>query len=412
MLRLQSKNAKEKFMKAIKLLVCFSACVAMAMPGAAQVTHGQPPVLPPPYTKPVVANPSITKTTPGFVPKAPRGFKVTLFAQGEFKEPRYLALAPNGDIFLADTTLNKVFVLHDPGRGAASDSRTVFAEGLKEPFGIAFHDDYVYIGDTNEVVRFRFDPKTSKRLGEREHILDLPSGGMHSTRTVVFSPDGKKMYVSIGSDSNASPNKDSRRAAILVANPDGSDWSIFASGLRNAVGLAINPDTGQLWADVNERDMLGDNLPPDYFTSVKPGGFYGWPYSYIGKNLDDRPKPQRPDLVAKAIIPDVLLGPHIAPLEGTFYTASQFPAEYRHGAFIAEHGSWNRSILNGYNVTFVPFKDGQPSGSPSPFLTGFVPDPHSRIVEGRPVGVVVSKDGALLVSDDGGNVVWKVYEAE
>jgi glucose/arabinose dehydrogenase len=360
----------------------------------------------------VVANPSEVRTTAGFVPAAPRGFNVSLFAKDDFKEPRYLALAPNGEVFLADTTLGKIFVLHDPGRGAASDGRTVFAEGLKAPFGIAFHENYVYIGNTNEVVRFRFDPKTSKRLGEREHILDLPNMGMHSTRTVVFSADGKKMYVSIGSDSNVSPNTDSRRAAVLIANPDGSDWSIFASGLRNGVGLAINPDTGQLWVDVNERDMLGDNLPPDYFTSVKPGGFYGWPYSYIGKNLDDRAKPQRPDLVAKAIIPDVLLGPHVAPLESVFYTASQFPAEYRHGAFIAEHGSWNRSILNGYIVAFVPFKNGEPSGPPTPFLTGFAPDPNSRTVEGRPVGVVVTKDGSLLVSDDGARVVWKVSKAE
>src|SRR5690348_398987 len=301
---------KEKFMKSVRIMVCFLACLMMAKPGAAQITHGQPPVLPAPYTKPVVANPSIVRTTPGFIPKAPKGFKVTLFAKGDFREPRYMALAPNGEIFLADTTLGKIFVLRDPGAAAASDRRTVFAEGLKEPFGIAFHEGYVYVGDTNEVVRFKFDPKTSQRLAEREHVLDLPKGGMHSTRTVIFTADGRKMYVSVGSDSNASPNTDSRRAAVLVANPDGSNSSIFASGLRNGVGLAINPESGQLWVDVNERDMLGDNLPPDYFTSVQPGGFYGWPYSYIGKNLDDRVKVQRPDLVARAIIPDVLLGPH------------------------------------------------------------------------------------------------------
>lgn len=399
-------------MKALKISVYVLACIALGKSGRAQLTHGQPPGLPTPYTKPVVAFPSTVRTTPGFVPRAPGGFAVSVFASGDFKEPRYMALAPNGDIFLADTRGGKVYVLGDPGRGTASDRQTIFADGLKQPFGIAFHDSYVYIGDTNEVVRFKFDPKTSQRLGEREHVLDLPNMGMHYTRTVAFSADGKKMYVSIGSDSNVSPNTDSRRAAILIANPDGSDWSIFASGLRNAVGLAVNPETGQLWADINERDMLGDNLPPDYFTSVKPGGFYGWPYSYIGKNLDDRVKEQRPDLVANAIIPDVLLGPHVAPLESAFYTAKQFPHEYWHGAFIAEHGSWNRSILNGYIVAFVPFKDGQPSGPPTPFLTGFCPDPNSRYVEGRPVGVVVTKDGSLLVSDDGGKVVWKVSKAE
>lgn len=399
-------------MKVARIIVCLLACFAMSKSGSAQLTHGQPPVLPAPYTKPVVANPPEVKTTPGFVPKAPHGFTVSVFARGDFSEPRYMALAPNGDIFLADARPGKIFVLHDPGHGAASDRRSIFAEGLKQPFGIAFHEGYVYIGDTNEVVRFRYDPKTSQRLGEREHILDLPNMGMHYTRTVVFTADGKKMYVSVGSDSNASVNTDSRRAAVLIANPDGSDWSVFASGLRNAVGLAINPETGQLWADINERDMLGDNLPPDYFTSVSPGGFYGWPYSYIGKNLDDRVKEQRPDLVAKAIIPDVLLGPHVAPLESAFYTGKQFPADYWHGAFIAEHGSWNRSILNGYAVVFVPFKDGQPSGPPTPFLTGFAPDPNLRVVEGRPVGVVVTLDGSLLVSDDGGRVVWKVSKTD
>jgi glucose/arabinose dehydrogenase len=390
-----------------KLLVFFLASLAAAQFAFAQVTHGQAPALPHPFTKPIVTNPSQVNPVAGFKPQAPEGFKVSLFASG-FKEPRYLAVAPDGDVFLADSTPGEVFVLDDPGRGSPSDRRTVFANGLDRPFGIAFHEGYVYVADTNEVVRFRYDPKTSRRLGKREHILDLPGGGMHFTRTLVFSQDGKKMFVSAGSDCNVCVEPDSRRAAITVADPEGRNASIYASGLRNAVGLAINPDTGELWADVNERDMLGDNLPPDYFTHVTSGGFYGWPYSYIGKHLDPRVKTSRPDLVAKAIVPDVLLGPHVAPLESVFYMGHQFPPRYHHGAFIAEHGSWNRSILSGFEVVFIPFRNGQPSGEPSAFLTGFDPNPHSRVVNGRPAGVAVAKDGSLLVSDDGGNVIWRV----
>lgn len=379
--------------------------------GLAQVTHGQPPMLPRPYKKPIVANTAKVVPAPGFTPKAPQGFTVSLFARG-FREPRWLAVAPSGDVFVADTTPGKVFVVHDPGQGAASDARFVFADHLKEPFGIAFQKEYVYVADTNGVIRFRYDPKTSRRLGERQHVLSLPGGGMHSTRTVQFSPDGGKMYVSVGSSSNVTPESDARRAAVLVADREGKNSSLYASGLRNPVGVAINPDTVELWVTVNERDLLGDYLPPDYFTHVAEGGFYGWPYCYIGKNVDDRAKPPRPDLVAKAIIPDVLLGAHVAPLQFTFYTAEQFPEPYRHGAFIAEHGSWNRSVLSGYAVAFVPFENGRPTAGPTPFLTGFLRDPKSRTVNGRPVGVAVAKDGSLLVSDDGGNVIWRVSRTQ
>ena len=394
-------------MKIINLLILVLLGGSMGFGQVRGVTHGQEPTLPKPFSGPTVANPPTGNPSPGFTPTAPPGFQVSLFAKG-FKEPRYLAVAPNGDVFLADTSGNTVYVLHDPGNGKASDARTTFASRLDEPFGIAFHDNYVYIADTNEVIRFPYDPKTSKPTGGRERILSLPSGGMHSTRTVVFSRDGKQMFVSAGSDCNVCVESDHRRAAIQVADPDGRNARIYGSGLRNAVGLAVNPDNGVLWADVNERDMLGDNLPPDYFTHVPDGGFLGWPYSYIGKNLDPRVKTKRPDLVAKAIVPDVLVGPHTAPLESTFYTARQFPASYRHGAFVALHGSWNRSIHSGYEVVFVPFKDGEPSAKPEDFLTGFDPNPHQKDVEGRPVGVAVAKDGSLLVSDDVGNVVWRV----
>lgn len=394
-------------MKIINLLAVMLLALPLGFGQVVDVTHGHAPTLPKPFTRPMVANPPTGRTTPGFTPKALPGFKVSLFAKG-FREPRYLAVAPNGDVFLADSSGNTVYVLHDPGNGEASDSRTTFASNLNEPFGIAFHGNYAYIADTDEVLRFPYDPMTSKPTGGRERILNLPSGGMHSTRTIVFSRDGSKMFVSAGSDCNVCVESDPRRAAIQVADPDGKNARIYASGLRNAVGLAVNPDNGVLWADVNERDMMGDNLPPDYFTHAPDAGFLGWPYSYIGKNLDPRVKKQRPDLVAEAIVPDVLLGPHVAPLESNFYMGKQFPARYWHGAFVALHGSWNRSVHSGYEVVFVPFKNGEPTGKPESFLSGFDPNPRAKAVEGRPVGVAVAKDGSLLVSDDVGNVIWRV----
>jgi len=212
----------------------------------------------------------------------------------------------------------------------------------------------------------------------------------------------------VGSSSNIELEKDHRRGAVLVSDPDGKNSRIFASGLRNAVGVAVEPRTGDVWVSVNERDELGDNLPPDYLTSIVDGGFYGWPYSYIGKNVDPRVKPQKPELVANAIIPDVLLGPHVAPLQFAFYTAQQFPEQFRGGAFVAEHGSWNRAARNGYQVAFVGFKDGKASADPVPFLTGMVPDANGKSVNGRPVGVTVASDGALLVSDDGAKVIYRI----
>jgi glucose/arabinose dehydrogenase len=278
-------------------------------------------------------------------------------------------------------------------------------------FGIAFKDDYVYVGDTNELVRFRYDPKTSKRLGEAEPLMKLPTGG-HETRSVAIAPDGKHVFVSVGSGSNINTGEDPIRAAVTICDLDGKNARLYGTGLRNAVGLAIEPVTGAVWVSVNERDELGDNLPPDYFTSVKDGGFYGWPYSYIGSNVDDRVKPQKPELVAKAIIPDVLLGAHVAPLQFAFYTGKQFPESYRGGAFIAEHGSWNRATRAGYQIAFVAFKDGQPSADPVPFLTGLVPDPKGRDVSGRPVGVTVAPDGSLLVADDGANKIYRISVAK
>jgi glucose/arabinose dehydrogenase len=379
-----------------------------AFPAVGQVTHGQKPNLPAPFATKAAGNgPDGTKPPAGFLPKVPAGFEVSVYAK-DFRVPRFLAVAPNGDIFVADTGAGQIVILHDSAHGGGTPQKEIFADQLSRPFGIAFHDDYVYIGDTNEVVRFKFDKQTSKRTGEMEHILPLPSGGGHFTRTVAFSKDGSQLYVSVGSSSNINPEKDSRRAAVLVCDPDGKNSRIYASGLRNAVGLGIEPVTGAVWVSVNERDDLGDDLPPDYFTSIKDGGFYGWPYSYIGGNVDPRVKPQQPDLVAKAIIPDVLLGAHVAPLQFTFYTGKQFPMLYRGGAFIAEHGSWNRATRNGYQVAFVGFRNGVAVEDPVPFLSGFVPDPKGKDVDGRPVGVTVAPDGSLMVSDDGAGVIYRV----
>lgn len=357
------------------------------------------------YNWPVVVTPPAN-----FQPRLPPGFKAAVFASG-FEQPRWLAVAPDGEVFVADSGAGQVIVLRSkPSSGPAA--REVFADHLSLPFGIAFHDDYVYIANTDRVVRFRFDPKTSRRLSDAEPILSLPGGGYHQhwTRSLAFSPDGRKLYVSVGSRSNVAIEDDPRRAAILVMDPNGHNMRVFASGLRNAVGLAFDPSSGELWAAVNERDDLGDDVPSDYFTHVIAGGFYGWPYAYLGHHVDNRVS-SRPDMVAKAITPDLLLGAHVAPLQFAFYDKQQFPAPYRGGAFIAEHGSWNRRIRSGYQVVFVPFHNGVPSGRPVPFFSGFVPDPAGKQVYGRVVGVAVAADGSLLISDDGQKLIWRVsYE--
>jgi len=373
----------------------------------AQVTHGQKPKLPVPFTTKSAGNgPEKTKPPAGFLPTVPPGFRLNVFAT-DFKHPRWLTVAPNGDIFLADTGAGEIVVMRDPQHTGGAQGREVFVNGMKRPFGIAFHENYVYVGNTNEVVRFAYDPKTSKRLGEAEHLMDLPTGG-HDTRSLAFSVDGKHLFIGVGSGSNIDTGEDPLRAAVTICDPDGKNARLYATGLRNPVGVALEPVTGEVWTTVNERDELGDDLPPDYFTSLKDGGFYGWPYSYIGDNVDPRVKPQKPDLVARAIIPDVLLGAHVAPLQFAFYTGKQFPESYRGGAFVAEHGSWNRAKRAGYQIAFVAFKNGKPSADPVPFMTGLVPDPSVSDVLGRPVGVAVAPDGSLLVADDGANVIYRI----
>jgi glucose/arabinose dehydrogenase len=384
--------------------------ILCAAPGIllGQVTHGEVPRLPAPFATKSAGNPpEESKPAKGFLPTVPAGFKISVFAT-DFNEPRWLTVAPNGkDIFLADTHGGKIYILRLPASGNGPGQKEEFLTKLDEPFGIAFHENYIYVGDTDAVLRYKFDPVNSKLQGPAEKIMDLPRRG-HSTRAVAFSADGKHLFVSVGSQSNIDIESDSRRAAVTICDPDGKNARLYATGLRNPVGIALEPTTGVLFTSVNERDGLGDDLPPDYFTSVKDGGFYGWPYSYIGKNVDPRVNPQKPELVSKAIIPDVLLGAHRAPLQFTFYTGKQFPAKYDGGVFLCEHGSWNRSTRAGYQVVFIPFKNGEPSGDPEPFMTGLVPDPSKGNVNGRPVGVTVAPDGSLLVSDDGAQVVYRI----
>jgi glucose/arabinose dehydrogenase len=393
-------------------VVAVAGMVLVLAPGAfAQVTDGKKVELPAPFASKSANNGAEEAKPPaGFLPTVPAGFKINVYA-ADFKAPRWMAVAPNGDVFLADSEAGKVIVLRDPQHTGSAQQNEAFVSGLNQPYGIVFHDEYVYVADTDALLRFKYDAKTSKRTGEAEHLMDLPTGG-HWTRSLALAPDGKHLFVGIGSNSNIDVEKDTRRAAITICDLDGKNARLYATGIRNPSGVGIDPANGALWTSVNERDGLGNDLPPDYFTSVKDGGFYGWPYSYIGNNPDPRVKPQKPELTAKAIVPDVLLGAHRAPLQFAFYTGKQFPENYRGGAFVAEHGSWNRTPRAGYQVVFVAFKDGKPSADPVPFLTGLVPDPTKSEVFGRPVGVVVAPDGSLLVSDDVAGTVYRISVAK
>jgi glucose/arabinose dehydrogenase len=369
-----------------------------------------PAKLPTPAEDSSVANSSETVRRPdGALPQVPPGFAVSVFADG-LSDARYLDVLPNGDVLLAETRADKVTLLHDEG-GQATNPAT-FAGGLHAPHGVAFHDGYVYIADTRAVWRYRWNPADGT-AGPAEQVtapdaLGLYRGG-HITRNIAFAPDGKHFYVSIGSRSNIGEDPEPD-AAIKEFDAAGGAGRLFATGLRNPVGINFYPGTNTLYAVVNERDGLGDGLVPDYLTSVADGGFYGWPYSYIGRHkqpgaLGDK----RPDLVAKAIVPDVLFQSHSAPLGLEFYEGTQFPAEYRGDAFVSLHGSWNSSKPTGYKVVRVHFKDGKPENAYENFLTGFwLPDTNPAQVWGRPVGLATAKDGSLLVADDVGQRVWRV----
>jgi len=355
--------------------------------------------LPPPNATPSAGRPPIVMGRPeGAALHLRPGFRIEIWAS-KLSDPRSMLLAPNGDVFLSEPGAGRVDVF----RGK---QRFTFASGLHSPFGLAFHGNYLYVGNEDAVVRFPYASGQTAARGAPEKIAALPGGG-HTTRNVIFSRDGSKMYVSIGSSSNVSA-EGPPRAAIMEFNPDGSGKRVFAAGLRNPVGLAWNPDTGALWTTVNERDALGDDLVPDFITDVKDGAFYGWPYSYIGQNVDPRRKGEHPELVAKAIVPSLLIQSHSAPLGMLFYEGTMFPPEYRGDAFVALHGSWNRAQRTGYKIIRVPFRKGVPAGGYDDFIAGWSTDPNAWRVWGRPVSLLVLPDGSMLISDDGAGVVWRV----
>lgn len=420
-------------MKLPSFLTALSLSALMSVPVLAQVLTGQdaftdfskehpgvrrhitPADLPAPYATEAANNGAVIAPRPdGVWPQAPAGFKVEQFVTG-LENPRLMRMAPNGDIFLAESKPGKILVLRGIGKDGKATQTEEFATGLKLPFGINFypsgpHPQWVYIGNVDSVVRFPYKDGDLKASGPAETLTPLPGAGGHITRDIVFTPDGKHMLVSVGSHSNDddvdTTPAEFHRADVLEFTPEGKFEKVYATGIRNCVGETIHPTTGQLWCSTNERDNLGNNLVPDYITHVEEGGFYGWPWFYTGGNQDPRQAGKHPELKSKVLVPDVLLNPHFASLELQFYEANQFPATYHGRAFAAEHGSWNRDPRGGYEVITVPMDGGKATGEYEDFLTGFVlPDGK---VWGRPVGVAVAKDGSLLVSDDGSNTVWRV----
>lgn len=392
--------------------------------------------LPPPFATKSVSNFCDVIGWKNARPEAPPGFTVELYADG-FENPRWMYVTPNGDILVAESNSNhnfaeqvgatimgaaksnnlnhsadRITLLRDTNNDGKPDLKETFLKDLNQPFGMLIIGKWLYVGNTDAVVKYPYEPGQTKINEQPVKITDLPAGehNRHWTRNLISNADNSKIYIAVGSGSNIAEygiDNELLRANILEMNPDGSDLKVYASGLRNPVGMGWAPGTKTLWTVVNERDELGDNLVPDYLTSVKPGGFYGWPYSYYGQHEDPRVKETKPDLVKKSIVPDVSLGPHTASLGLAFYTKKTFPQKYHNGAFIAQHGSWNRSVLSGYKVIFVPFNNGKP-GKPEDFLTGFVVHPEKNQVHGRPVCVIVLPDGSLLVTDDVTNSIWRV----
>jgi glucose/arabinose dehydrogenase len=373
----------------------------------------------------------------GKTPIAPEGFTVSLYADG-LANPRNIYVAPNGDVFVAeantevtglkkigadiigvsksqnmDKSANKILLFKDTNGDGIPDSKTIFLAQLNQPFGILILGNSFYVANTDGLWRYPYKLGDTTVSGKGVKILSLPAGGYnnHWTRNLRANKSGTKIYVSVGSGSNVGENgmgNEKRRADILEINPDGSGERVYASGLRNPAGIDFEPGTEVLYAAVNERDNLGDNLVPDYLTSVKDGGFYGWPWAYFGRHEDPEHKSENPEMVKKTLVPDFALGSHTASLGLAFYNGKSFPQHYHNGAFIGQHGSWNSSRLVGYKVTYVPFANGKPTGKMEDFLTGFIADTAKGKVYGRPVGVAVTKDGALLVADDSANKIWLV----
>jgi glucose/arabinose dehydrogenase len=406
-----------------------------------QAGIGANPTLPPPKQTmlPTVKVAKAVGWPDGAKPMAAAGFAVTPFATG-LDHPRWVYTLPNGDVLVAESnaperpqegksvkgmvmgavmkragagvpSANRITLLRDADGDGVAEIKSAFIENLNSPFGMVLVGTDLYVANTDAVVRFEYTEGQTKLDRPGVKFADLPGGPInhHWTKGLVASPDGAKLYASVGSNSNVAENgidKEERRAAILEIDRASGSTRVFASGLRNPVGMSFLPRSNTLWAVVNERDELGSDLVPDYLTSVKDGAFYGWPYSYYGPHVDKRVQPERPDMVAKAIAPDYALGNHVAPLGLTFASGELLPERWRNGAFVGLHGSWNRNPPSGYKVVFVPFADGKPSGNPADVLTGFRDD--SGQARGRPVGVAIDKAGALLVADDVGNAVWRV----
>jgi len=403
--------------------------------------YGPNPTLPPPEKSlvPTVLIADAKGWPEGAMPTPGAGLRVQRFAAG-LDHPRWLLVLPNGDVLVAETnappkpedgkgikgqvmkllmrkagagtpSANRITLLRDTDGDGVADVRQVFLENLNSPFGMALIGNDLYVANTDAIVRFPYTPGATSIAGAGTKVTDLPAGPInhHWTKSLIASPDGSRLYATVGSNSNAGENgldKEDGRAAIWVVDPHAGSKRLFASGMRNANGMAFDPDSGMLWAAVNERDELGSDLVPDYMTSVRDGGFYGWPYSYYGAHVDARVQPQRPDLVASALVPDYALGPHTASLGLASGKDAALLPSMRSGMFVGQHGSWNRKPRSGYKVIFVPFAAGRPSGAPVDVLTGFVDDDGNA--RGRPVGVAVDKRGALLVADDVGNAIWRV----
>lgn len=396
-------------------------CIALLTIGVYRLATGRPTdsgriVIRPADMAPAFATPSadngprIVRKPANAELKLPQGFKAEIWAEG-FDNPRWMAVAPNGDVFVTEAHANRLTILRDADSGGKATVHSTFADGLNQPFGIGFYKDWVYVANTNSVVRFKYKPGQLKADGPPETVVPvLPGGGYHGhwTRDLMFNSRTGKMLVTCGSHVDIGLEPDPHRAAILEFNPDGSGERVLANGIRNPVGIALQPGTGQLWASVNERDGMGDDTPPDYVTSIKDGGFYGWPYYYIGPNRDPRVPDERPELKDKVIVPDVLVQAHSAVLGLAFYTGKMFPKEYRNDIFVASHGSGNRSKRTGYKIIRVPFKNGKPIGGYEDFCTGWMLGENDKRAWGRPVGLVIAKDGSMLVADDAANRIWRI----
>ncbi len=391
-----------------QLLVSCGTAVALTSALAAQQHQVKPDALPKPFATPDARNPPTVVPQPAGVSlTVPKGFSAKVFAEGGFKRMRWVAVAPGGDVFATDSDVHTLTVLRDTNGDGTADERHLFAEGLARPFGIAFGAGHVYVANAGSIVRWPYKTGQLKAEGPAEKIVEMPAEPGHWTRNIAFSPDGARLYVTLGSSSDAGA-PDADRALVFSVKPDGSDRRVVATGLRNPIGLGFEPSTRALWAAVQERDKLGDDLVPDYITSLRDGGFYGWPFAYAGPNEDPRHAGERPDLVKQTIVPDVLLEAHSAVMGLVFYEGKSFPASYRGSAFATLRGSSNRSLRTGYKVIRIPFAKGKPSGGYEDFATGWMLGEDKKEVWGRPVGIAVAGDGALLVVDDAHQRIWRI----